>query len=166
MSSLCPVARLKIKYSPGIDSANSLTRSLAASRSVATPPSQRTLPPPCLLKMSNGGTIALPISRAPDVNYVCNQTHAEESCGCYENGEHVSPPAVVVSRLIMDRDRQRELRETLPDGPTWTWTGRQENSPFEIRLNTVKPSETETPNLKGRAGLFVLDSLMVDIGPT
>jgi hypothetical protein len=54
--SLCPVARLKIKYSPGTDSANSLTRSLAASRSVATP-SQRTLPPPCLLKMSNGGTI-------------------------------------------------------------------------------------------------------------
>jgi hypothetical protein len=55
--SLCPVARLKIKYSPGADSLSSLTRNFAASRSVATP-SQRTLPPPCRLKISNGGTMA------------------------------------------------------------------------------------------------------------
>jgi len=55
-SSLRPDTRLKIKYSPGTHSTNSLTRSLAASRS-ATTSSQRTLPPGCLLKISNGGTI-------------------------------------------------------------------------------------------------------------
>src|ERR1700730_11673603 len=55
-SNLRPDARLKIKYSPGTHSTSSLTRSLAASRS-ATTSSQRTPPPGCLLKISNGGTI-------------------------------------------------------------------------------------------------------------
>ena len=55
-SSLRPDVRLKIKYSPATHSTSSLTRSLAASRS-ATTSSQRALPPGCLLKISNGGTI-------------------------------------------------------------------------------------------------------------
>jgi hypothetical protein len=56
MSSLRPAARLKMKYSPGLDATSSLTRTLAASRSVTTP-SQRTPPPPSLLKISKGGII-------------------------------------------------------------------------------------------------------------
>jgi len=100
------------KVFAGIDSANSLTRSLAASRSVATP-SQRTLPPPCLLKMSNGGTIALPISRAPYVNYVCNQTHAEESCGCYESCYQVSPPGRRLGKEITPNQKRGRCKSLI-----------------------------------------------------